>query len=44
LPGDLEAQIETFVAYYYYYYYYMLYHERIGNLAPADYFGGTRPF
>jgi len=36
LPGDLEAQIEAFVADYNH----LRYHESLGKLAPADvYFG-----
>ena len=38
LPGDLEAQIETFVEHYNH----RRYHESLSNVTPADaYFGGT---
>lgn len=36
VPGDLRAQIETFIEHYNH----RRYHERLGNLTPADVFSG----
>jgi hypothetical protein len=46
LPGDLEAQIEAFVADYNHLRYHesighLRYHESIGNLTPADVYAGA---